>query len=286
MFRAALIWLCLASAGASRIKLEEDTRLKIDFGASCENLQTRFHNQVHAFRVAVEAHTSESAVTQARLAMRMHGIIRTLRRAQSCDWVVENDSEDIEEMRGIMQELLAGNACADAARLELEAGASTEAETSAAIPRAMLILLSDDCEVPEIQPTDDAQTPEQVEEGLQDAIDEIMDAEDEGESLMQLDQTGRFQRFMRGVGIVFLMLFLLLGCVSGVAAVAAVIGAVVAFVLMAINLGTVLILTATEGWAIVGLVGFAMYGALFSLPVGIVGCAIRLYHTVLPRLSQ
>jgi len=211
MFRALCVWLSFASAVASRLQGQAETQLEIEFGASCDNLQNRFHNQVHTLRVAIDARTSESFVTQARLSMRMHGMVRTLRRAQECDWVVENNSEDIEEMRGIMQDLLAGNPCADAARSELDAGASSE--ENAALGRAMIILMSDDCEVPEIQPVDDTQTPEaglqQAEEGLQDSIDEIMDAEDEeGESFIQSDQAGRFQRFMRGLGVFFLMLFL------------------------------------------------------------------------------
>jgi hypothetical protein len=76
----ALFWFSLTPIWASRIQVNEDNRLEI--GASCDNLQNRFHDQVHSFRAAVEARASESAAAQARFAMRMHGIIRTLRRAQ------------------------------------------------------------------------------------------------------------------------------------------------------------------------------------------------------------
>jgi hypothetical protein len=205
---------------------------------------------------------------------------------------VENDTEDIEEMRNIMQELLEGNPCADAARLELESGSSTQAETNAAIPRAILILMSDDCQAPEVPPTDDTQAVDlnaemhQAEENLQDAIDEIMDAEDEGEFFIQVDQAGRFQRFMRGVGVVFLMLFLLLGCVGTVAAIAFFIGVIVATIYLVTYTSTLAIYTATQGWGVVTQVVFGAYGSALTLPFGVVGCAHRIYTTVLPRLNQ
>lgn len=290
--RTLFVWLSFASAGASRIAIHSQTQAetKFPFGASCEDLQNRFHNQVHTLRVAIDAPTSESVVTQARLAMRAHGMVRTLRRAQECDWVVENNSEDIEEMRGIMQDLLAGNPCADAARSELEAGASSE--ENAALGRAMLILMSDDCEVPEIQqPADDTQTPEanlqQAEEGLQDRIDEIMEAEDEeGESFIQSDQAGGLQRFMRGLGVFFLMIFLLLACVASVAAIVAVLAVSVAFIYMATyslvaGFGMVSLTQATSGWGAIFLIGIGQLATAGSLPFGVVGCGYRLYNTTI-----
>ena len=120
MFRSLFVWLSLVSAGANRVHTH--SQLDTEFGASCDNLQSRFHDQVHTFRAALDARASESAVAQARFSMRMLGIVRTLRRAQACDWVVENNSDDIEEMRGIMQELITENPCAEAARSELDAG--------------------------------------------------------------------------------------------------------------------------------------------------------------------
>jgi len=278
MFRSLFIWLSLTSVAASRIQSQADTESDTKFGASCDSLQNRFHTQVHALRVALEARTSESAITQARFAMRMHGIIRTLRRAQTCTWVVENNSDDIEEMRGIMQELLAENPCGEAARSELEAGAAAESVQAQmqAMSRALSTLMSDDCEVSDIQPGDDQAQLEEVEEEMQDAIDEIMDAEDEGEAFIQLDQSGRFRSFMRAVGVFFLMLFLLLACVSAAAFIVALLAAVLGGILHAL-------VGVSSGSA--GLAEFLLGGAL-GAAVGLVGCVNQLYNSVLPRLSQ
>jgi len=278
MFRSLFIWLSLTSVAASRIQSQADTESDTKFGASCDSLQNRFHTQVHALRVALEARTSESAITQARFAMRMHGIIRTLRRAQTCTWVVENNSDDIEEMRAIMQEMLSGNPCGEAARSELEAGASAEGVQAQmqAMSRALSTLMSDDCEVSEIQPGDDQAQLEEVEEEMQDAIDEIMDAEDEGEAFIQLDQSGRFRSFMRAVGVFFLMLFLLLACVSAAAFIVALLAAVLGGILHAL-------VGVSSGSA--GLAEFLL-GGLLGAAVGLVGCVNQLYNSVLPRLSQ
>merc|ERR1711865_1298584 len=86
--------------------------------------------------------------SQARVTMRTYGIIRTLRRARTCSWVTQNDSDEIEQARGIVQSLLAGNPCAEVARAELESGSSAETAQVeiASIRRAMSVLTSDSCE--------------------------------------------------------------------------------------------------------------------------------------------
>jgi len=287
MFRFLFVWLSLTSIAATRIQTDAVTELGAEFGASCDSLQNRFHNQVHTLRIVLDARTSESAVAQARLVMRMHGLIRTLRRAQECTWVVENNSDDIEEMRGIMQELLAGNPCGDAARSELEAGASAEGDDAQmqVILRALSTLMSDDCEASDIQPADEAQTPaaqlEEVEEELQDAIDEIMDSEEEGEAFIQLDQAGIFRRFMRGVGVFFLMLFLLLACVGSAAVI---VGALAAGVTLLLHFTGIINLSGGMNALWVYVVG--IYGAGAGAVTGLAGCTHQLYNSVLPRLSQ
>jgi len=288
MLKSLFVWLSLSSAGASRIQTESQS----DIGprVTCDDLQSAFHNQVHSFRVTLDARTSESAVTQARFAMRMSGIVRTLRRAHACDWVVENNSDDIEDMRGIMQEWIAGNPCGEAARSEFEAGIAAEGmgllaaeDQMQVIVRAMSTLMSDDCEAPEIQPADDAQTPEahlqEVEEDMQDTIDELMDAEEEGDSFIQLAQAGRFQRFMRGVGVFFLMLFLLLACVGSAAIIAGFLG---------FGLGATVGLLLDWGsglGAVYAIMGVGLIGAGLGATVGLVGCAHQLYNTLLPSLD-
>jgi len=280
MFRSLCVWLSLASAGASRIQ-NSDTKLETEFGASCEDLQTRFHTQVHAFRAASEAQTSESLTTQARFTMRMYGVIRTLRRAQECSWVIENNSDDIEDMRSLVQQLLAGNPCGEAARSELEAAVSgaPDANELRTIASAMSILLSDDCEVSEVQEAD-AQDLQGADERLQDGIDEMMDAEEEGEgAFIQMDQTGRFRRFMRGVGVFFLMLFLLLACVGASMVIGFFLGLFIADLLGHFAL----VRFGHSGW---GQVTIGAYGGLAVGAVGLVGCANQLYNNLLPRLSQ
>jgi len=281
MLRVASI--CITFAGAYRTTVSDEIQLQTEFGASCDSLQNRFHDQTRTLRTAFNTRTSGSAVTQARLAMRMHGMMRTLRRAQECAWVVENDSEDMEELRGIMQELLAGNPCAEAARIEMETGASTD--SNEAIPNAISILMSEDCQVHENQPVEDESTPEaqlqQAEEQLQDNIDEIMDAEDEGESLIQMDQSGRIQRFMKGVGVFFFMLFLLTACVN----VAGMIGFFLAGILF--FLANLLLSGAAAYDIVMGAIFFgATYGMFPATAVGLVGCAYNLYNNTLPRLVQ
>ena len=84
----------------------------------------------------------------------------------------------------------------------------------------MSIFMSDDCEASagvdgdaiEGDTTEECQV---VEEQLQDRIDQIMEAEEEGAgAFIQMNEEHRFGRFMTGVGLSFLMLFLLFACVG------------------------------------------------------------------------
>jgi len=283
MFRFLFLWISLASVRANRIQsLSED-----EFGASCDNLQNRFHDQVHAFKEALDARTSESATTQARFTMRMYGVMRTLRRARECAWVVDNNSDDIEEMRSIVQELLSGSPCGEAARSELEAGASAEDSQvqMQAIPRAMSMLMSDDCEVSDVPVDRDAlegdgiEELQESEEQLQDGIDEIMDAEEEGEgAFIQMNQKGRFGRFLRGIGVFFLMLFLFLACV-GAAAV------IVAFLALAVQLLLVEVGLLSFGRYSDSPIYYALVAGVYTSALGLVGCTHQLYTNLLPRLQ-
>merc|ERR1740115_643414 len=97
-----------------------------------------------------------------------------------------------------------------------------------AIPRAMSMLMSDDCEVSDVPVDRDAlegdgiEELQESEEQLQDGIDEIMDAEEEGEgAFIQMNPLHSFGRFLRGIGVFFLMLFLLLACVGAAAVIVA-----------------------------------------------------------------
>lgn len=291
MFRTMLVSVLVASAGAGRIQVHDDgTKSEAKFGASCEHLQTVFHNRVGAFQASLDVSQDLDAISrtaQIRTMMRTYGIIRTLRRARTCSWVIENDSDDLEQMRGIVQTLLAGNPCAEVARTELEAGVSAEtAEVEMqSISRAMSVLASDNCEVVEspeqtVNLDNDAAVDAQLsetEDEMQDVIEELESQEGEGSFIQTDSNAGTFRGFMRAVGVVFLMLFLLLACVG----VLAVIGFWIVFML-----SQLMIPEAGRGqyagltWVVHGLLGGAAVGA-----VGIAPCSYQLYTQLLPRLN-
>merc|ERR1711865_39326 len=185
--------------------------------------------------------------SQARVTMRTYGIIRTLRRARTCSWVTQNDSDEIEQARGIVQSLLAGNPCAEVARSELESGMS--AETAAveitSIRRAMSVLASDSCE----------------------------------SSFIQTDsKAGSLLGFMRGVGVAFMMIFLLLACAASVALVGIAIGLVITILLE--------LLGACNGPDCLALLIFPFVGGYGGVATGLVGCTYQLYTQLLPRVTQ
>jgi len=273
----------LASAQASRVQVHQTSEAK--WGASCDSLQNQFHDRVTAIHTSLEGvdETSElGGVARTRLSMRMYGIIRNLRRAKDCAWVVDNDTEDLDQMRGVVQHLLAGNQCAEAARSEFERGSSEEDAES--IPRAMSILMSDDCDgtLPEGSNTD--ATPEEL---LQNAEDELEDAFDEvndgGSAFIEMEKSQTLRGFLRGVAVFVLMVFLLLACT----ATAVIIGfyltwGVMELITMVIP-GSHRAVFGREGFAGLGriLLG-AGVGALIGLP----SCAVQLYNNLLPRVTQ
>jgi len=221
-----------------------------------------------------------SRVSQARVMMRTSGIIRTLRRARTCAWVIQNDSDEIEQTRGIVQSLLAGNPCAENARSELASGLSAETAQVelASIRRAMSILSSDSCEPTEI-PEEAGGNSEGTDLQLTEAEDNLADAieaMEEGQSSFL--QTGSVRSFMRGVGVAFLMLFLLLACASAVALIAGAIGLIIALILDAAG--------ACSGWDCLGLLVIPLVGGAGGLAVGLAGCSYQLYTQLLPQLNQ
>lgn len=279
MFRTFFVWITLASVDASRIQTQVEFSSKSQFGATCEDLENRFHSQVTTFREALEARDSESEFAhseQALFTMRMYGIVRTLRRARECSWVVENSSDDLDEMRSIIQELLAGNPCGEVARAELQAGAAAETaeEQLRAIPRAMTILMSDDCEASEVQEVDDAAPEAQLqeaEEQLQDSIEDIADAAEDGAAFVEMAQGPRSLRYLRGVAVFFLMIVLLLACAGATFL-------VVAFLVMAVR--TALRLdVASNNFA--RPLYYAGLGGAIGGALGLAGCAHQLYNQLL-----
>lgn len=283
MFRTVLLSALAAFASAGRVQIVGKFESQNKFGASCDDLQTMFQNRLNAFQTSLDAipdMDAMSRVSQARVMMRTSGIIRTLRRARTCAWVIQNDSDEIEQARGIVQSLLAGNPCAENARSELASGLSAETAQVelASIRRAMSILSSDSCEPTEI-PEEAVGNSEGTDLQLTEAEDNLADAieaMEEGQSSFL--QTGSVRGFMRGVGVAFLMLFLLLACASAVALIAGVIGYIIALLLA--NAG------ACSGMGCLGLLYIPMGGGAGGLAVGMAGCSYQLYTQLLPQLNS
>lgn len=277
MLRLVLLGIFCALVSASRVQVDKET--KSNFGATCDELQTTFRNRIVAFRASLDA--DEDAVTrgaQARMMMRTYGIIRTLRRARTCTWVVDNDSDDLEEARDIIQILLAGNPCAEAARSELAVGAS--AETSEidfnSLHRALTVLTSDTCEVNDLpQQTDDATYDmdalvSEAEEDLQDRILELDEPQGDESAFVQ---TNTVREFMKRIGVVFLMLALLFACTWT---------AWFLGLLFTYAIGT-LLYTGDSNYFV------GTWAILASVATGALGfgkCAYELYNNLLPRLTQ
>jgi len=271
MLRSVFVLTSVACVEASRVQVESHSALEAKWGASCDSLQNRFHTQVQTCQTTLNAANSAestSAVSQGRLLMRMYGLVRTLRRAQECDWVVENNSEDLEEMRGMTQQLIAENPCGEAAQAEFEAGAADE--SLQAIARALSILASDNCEVSEI-PEGQEESSQDMDGQVQDAIESVMDAEEEGGvAFIQKSQSRTFGGFMRRVAVFFLTLFLVLACAGSVVIIAFILGAILASLLGVPGGGP-----AMFGPNFL----YALTGGLVGIPVGLVGCTSQLYNT-------
>jgi len=278
------------SVGASRIQVHDVDLVHAKFGASCEDLQNTFKSRLDAFQDFLDANPDLDAIgraAQARTMMRTYGIIRTLRRARTCSWVVDNDSEELERARSIVHTLLAGNPCADLARAELQGGVAAESGELElqAVQRAMSVLNSDDCAAPE-QPEEPSNLDENdVDAALSTAEDELQDVieglEDSGgAAFLQTDEgledSGIVRRFFRAVGVAFLMIFLLLACVGGMAAIG---------MLMVGLIGQ--LVTSGNFHRSGGLEALKYYfvGGLAAGAIGIAPCAYQLYTQLLPQLT-
>lgn len=277
MIRTVLVSALLASTQASRIHVQEHDlsggQTQTKFGATCEELQENFHGRVAAIQSSLDGvdETSElSSMMSTRLTMRMHGIIRTLRRARECSWVLENNSEDLVQMRGLVQQILAGNPCAEAARVEMQQASEEHPE---GISRAMGILLSDDCEAP----TPQEMSPEELEDEVQEGLDELTANSDES-AFMEMDKTQRAQflsRLLRGVTVIFLMLFLVFACVSSALIIGWFVG--MALWIMLESMGVRLV-RQTRYW-------YPARGAFLLGAVGLPVCLYQVASNLLPALQ-
>lgn len=293
MFRTVLALVLVPLVGASRVQVRDVDEAK--FGSSCDDLHATFRHRVDGFQDFLDENPDLDGISrtaQARVMVRTYGIIRTLRRARTCSWVIENDSEEIEQARSIVQTLLDGNPCTEAARSELEAGASAETGELEihSIQRTMAILSSDNCEPPEMpEQTENVENIDvdaqlsSAEDDLQDVIEELEDpvAQEVEAAFIQTNSHAGFLRgFMRAIGVAFLMLFMLLACAGAMAIISAfLVGAI------SIQMGY----SATTGPNGQGALRFLFHGfmgGLFGGAVGLAGCAYQMYTQLLPRLTQ
>jgi len=275
----------LVSTQASRTQVHEGLEIQSQtkWGASCDTLQDQFHDRVSSIQASLEGLTETTELTgvaRTRLTMKMYGTLRTLRRAKDCSWVIENDSVDLDQLRGVVQRLLAGNQCAESARLELERGSSEDNAES--IPRAMSILMSDDCEVPEVpEGSNTDATPEEqlqlAEDELQDRIEEINDV---GSAFIESDKTQVTVGLLRGFGVFLMMLFLLLACTAAAALIVFVLVMATTFLLVEFFPHTNFIMSRWNhgNYGMIQQITALTYGGTFL--VGLPRCAYQLFNNL------
>jgi len=290
MIRIALASTLVALVLSNRVQ-KHNHNSKSKFGASCNDLHVMFHTRVVDMQNLIDAHPDASqftTATSARFMMRSYGIVRTMRRARTCAWLVEGDSDDIAQTRAIVQTLLEGNPCAQAAKVEMEAGRNAEtAEIEMqSIYRALSVLRSENCEVATEEFTM-VENEEELELLLseedavaQDNVDVVFDAV-ENESESAFVQTGvnvgvrTFTSIMRTLGVVFLFIFLLLACAGTASAITAALGFVLSFFLAG-NF----IPCDPSTCGIMPLFGI-IYGGMAGGALGLGACSYGLYNTLL-----
>jgi len=299
MFRIAAACLLIASVAANRVH-KAVSKHESGFGASCEDLEAMFHDRVVRFQGLLDAHSDESSfntVTQVRFMMRSYGVVRTLRRASSCAWVVDGNGDDIQQVRSIVATLIDGNPCAETAREILAEGGSAEsAEIEIqSVWRAMSVLGNDNCEVTAYEETDEMIHLDDEETATaqladydaqaQDNIDEMADAMENdagGAAFLQTDSDARTQSFrtvMRTLGVVFLMLFLLLACAGTVAIISAV---------LAFTISQYTVLSWCNRCRDTGLLHAfhaVFFGFVPGAALGFAACSYQLYTQLLPALT-
>lgn len=276
-----MIFTLLLSFGIGhRIAMEDDIikeRAKSKFFESCEDLHDIFRRRVVGVQELVDAHpdaTGMSMMTRARFTMRSVGAIRTLRRAQHCPWAAEGNSEDVEQAQTLVQTTLAENPCAEAAMAEL----TPEAFESAAnelipVQRAMLVLVSDTCTVPElevIEPEHEQQRQmreAETEQQAQDTIEELfedaaMESEDGSSgSLLQIDFV---RRIFRWTGAVFFAILFGFACAVPMFWIGLILGWF---------LGAFYCSVTSCGPGSTEILGFMMVGMVVTTPLGFASCA-------------
>jgi len=286
MFHSLFAIVTCVSVGANRIQVDLATTGQ----TSCETLQLRFQDRVtslHSSLDAVETESEIGAMSRIRIVSKMYRAVRTMRQARDCSWVLDDSSDDLDQLREVTSSLLTSNPCGYAASLEMQAAS---AETSATnqmhgLTRAMSILLSDDCEVtqPEHEEEEDTEAQdtdaqfEEAEEELQNRLEELTDASQEP-SFVQTESLSA-SGFLRGVGVIALMLFLASICFPLAALISGLVSQIL-WVLFAI-LGSEV--NAYGGGLLVSFMSAA--GAGLQIAV-MVKCLYEVFTTLVPQITQ
>lgn len=228
MIRAIANFVLLTSVAGYRVETNGrvHSEVKHIFFETCEELQGLFRGRVSAVQNILDAHpnaTGLSRMDQARFTMRTFAVVRTLRRAKDCEWAVEGTSEDIQAAQAIVQVTLAGNPCAAAAMAELTPEAyETAAHELIPLQRAMLVLVSDTCVVPELVELDleneqgQMESLQESEEQMANTIDELFEEaaiESEGGTQASLMQSQFLERVFAWVGAIFFAIVFGFACV-------------------------------------------------------------------------
>jgi len=276
------VWAALfVPSTAKRVQVDAHVgNIKSDIFDSCDDLQNTFHSRVQRLHALQQAHVDSSSMTtmtQARFAMRASGVIRVLRRARDCPWVIEGNADEMDQVRDAAQLALAGNPCGDVAVDVLSAPPPQENQLQP-LQDAIQILWSDNCEIQEsnsqneISGLEDETLLNQVltdeEERAQDQIDELMDeaaAENEGEAGAFIQTEGIVLRVMKTLGILLLTILYLLSC----AAVGVLIGGLILFLTLGMVCG--FLVSGPDG---IGCLIFPMAGAPLGAAAGLVSCGI------------
>jgi len=195
------------------------------FGLSCEALQSRFHmrsKNLQDFSNSYSGADDMSLAASARAVMKASAVLRTLRRASDCAWVVAgNNDDDIKAVGKVAGSILANNPCAPVAIAELQLLDTPGEEGGAHLARAMSILISDTCEYEdqgqepnesdEIADFDDIE----IEERVQDGVEQMLEIEDTSSSLVQQTETQRKNSLayvVKVLGAIMLGVLVSLGC--------------------------------------------------------------------------
>lgn len=297
MFRVSLASVLIASVVAERV-LVGSHKFGSKFGATCDQLEATFHNRVGGLQALLDANSDEnhfSTPTQVRLMVKSYGIIRTLRRAHTCSWVVDGNSDDIEQVQAIVQTLIAENPCGEVAQQILADGSSAEtAQTDVqSVWRALSVLGNENCEVELYEETDKVHLDDEdavsarladIDAQAQDNIDEMVEEMEnsDGSALVETTSDMRmliFRSVMRTLGVVLLMVVLLLACTSSIAIISAMIA-------LAISRFTV------AAWcpvcrdaSLAHAFHAVMFGFVPGFAVGFATCSHQLFTKLLPRLT-